>query len=196
MCSLRISVGTWLPWLRYFTVFLSSLPPPPRQMPGFILIRSQPLPSESFLIHHPSSYQSTLCSLATGCVISHHHHWQTSPFWATAFLREFCQITSGFHFFGFRNGNSFFLQSKVVSPASNPQPGGPGPCIYVPQWQSDSAIPSGTGFPFQHLLQFTGLRGSNSYTGKSQRLIRTPTYIWRLFEISVWVERFEVLTRQ
>jgi hypothetical protein len=27
----------------------------------------------------------------------------------------------------------FFLQSKVVSLASNPQPGGPGPCIYVPQ---------------------------------------------------------------
>jgi hypothetical protein len=26
-----------------------------------------------------------------------------------------------------------FLQSKVVSLASNPQPGGPGPCIYVPQ---------------------------------------------------------------
>jgi hypothetical protein len=26
-----------------------------------------------------------------------------------------------------------FLQSKVVSLASNPQPGGPGLCIYVPQ---------------------------------------------------------------
>jgi hypothetical protein len=26
-----------------------------------------------------------------------------------------------------------FLQHKVVSFVSNPQPGGPGPCIYVPQ---------------------------------------------------------------
>jgi hypothetical protein len=61
----------------------------------------------------------------------HHQHWHNSPFWAIAFLRRFCQIASGFHFFGFRNDN-ICLQSKVVTLASNPQPGGPGPCIYVP----------------------------------------------------------------
>jgi hypothetical protein len=36
----------------------------------------------------------------------------------------------GFHFFEFRN-NNYFLKSKVVSLASNPQPGGPGLSIYV-----------------------------------------------------------------
>jgi hypothetical protein len=39
-----------------------------------------------------------------------------------------------FHFFGLRN--NIYLQNKVISLASNPQPGGPGPCVYVPQWQS------------------------------------------------------------
>jgi hypothetical protein len=56
------------------------------------------------------------------------------------------------------------LQFKVVSFAVKPQPGGPGPCIYVPQWQGSPVIPPGTRFPFCHLLQLTGLwwRCSNS----------------------------------
>jgi hypothetical protein len=49
---------------------------------------------------------------------------KTTLFCAIAFLRRCCQTASGFHFFGFRN--NLFLQSKIVSPASNPQPGGPG----------------------------------------------------------------------
>jgi hypothetical protein len=48
-----------------------------------------------------------------------------------AFLRRFCQIASGFHFFGFCN--NIFLQSKVVSLPLNPQHRGPGLNIYVPQ---------------------------------------------------------------
>jgi hypothetical protein len=39
---------------------------------------------------------------------------------------------SCFHFVGCCNDN-FFLQNKVVSLASNPQPGGLGLCIYVRQ---------------------------------------------------------------
>jgi hypothetical protein len=41
------------------------------------------------------------------------------------------EFSSSFHFFGFRN--NFFLQSKIVSLASNPQPGGPGLRVYIPQ---------------------------------------------------------------
>jgi hypothetical protein len=37
---------------------------------------------------------------------------------ALAFLRRFCQIESGFHFFGFRDNH--FLHSKVIGLASNP----------------------------------------------------------------------------
>jgi hypothetical protein len=34
----------------------------------------------------------------------------------------------------------FFLRGRVVSPAPNPHPGGPGLCIYIPQRQG--------GYPF------------------------------------------------
>jgi hypothetical protein len=41
-----------------------------------------------------------------------------------------------------------FLQGWIVSPAPNPQPGGPGLRIYDPQRQGGPAIPPGTGYPF------------------------------------------------
>jgi hypothetical protein len=40
-----------------------------------------------------------------------------------------------------------FLQGWIVSPASNPQPRGPGLRIYDPQTQGGPAIPPGTGYP-------------------------------------------------
>jgi hypothetical protein len=39
-----------------------------------------------------------------------------------------------------------------------PQPGEPGPCIYIPQEQGGSVISPGTGFPFRRLLRLAGLR--------------------------------------
>jgi hypothetical protein len=39
-----------------------------------------------------------------------------------------------------------------------PQPGGPGPCIYIPQEQGGRVIPLGTGFSFCRPLRLTGLR--------------------------------------
>jgi hypothetical protein len=39
-----------------------------------------------------------------------------------------------------------------------PQPGGPGPRIYIPQKQGGPAITLGTGFPFYRLLRLAGLR--------------------------------------
>jgi hypothetical protein len=51
------------------------------------------------------------------------------------------------------------LQSWVVSLASSPQPGGPGPCIYAHQWQGGPVIPPGTEFPFHRFLRLAGLRG-------------------------------------
>jgi hypothetical protein len=62
----------------------------------------------------------------------HHHHMALQPnsgpgrlFWV------FVTIT--------------FLQGWIVSPAPNPQPGGPGLRIYDPWGQGDPAIPPGTG---------------------------------------------------
>jgi hypothetical protein len=39
-----------------------------------------------------------------------------------------------------------------------PQPGGPGPRIYIPQEQSGPVMTPGTGFPFRRLLRLAGLR--------------------------------------
>jgi hypothetical protein len=39
-----------------------------------------------------------------------------------------------------------------------PQPGGPGPCIYIPQEQGGPVIPPGTVFPFCRLLRLAGMR--------------------------------------
>jgi hypothetical protein len=52
-----------------------------------------------------------------------------------------------------------FLRGGVVGPTPNPQPGGPGLRIYVPQRHGGPAIPPhALGFPFSHLLQHTGVR--------------------------------------
>jgi hypothetical protein len=39
-----------------------------------------------------------------------------------------------------------------------PQPGDPGPRIYIPQEQGDPVIPTDTGFPFRRLLRLARLR--------------------------------------
>jgi hypothetical protein len=53
----------------------------------------------------------------------------------------------------------YFLQSKVIIPASNPSPGGPGLCTYFPfTWQGGRVIIQGTRLPFHHLLWLTGLQ--------------------------------------
>jgi hypothetical protein len=52
-----------------------------------------------------------------------------------------------------------------------PQPGGPGPRIYIPQEQGGPVIPPDTGFPFCRLLRLTGLRWSiltRLHTGKNE----------------------------
>jgi hypothetical protein len=41
-----------------------------------------------------------------------------------------------------------FLQGWIVSPAPNPQPGGPGLRIYDPRRQGGPAVPPGTGYTF------------------------------------------------
>jgi hypothetical protein len=45
----------------------------------------------------------------------------------------------------------------TVSDSRLPQPGGPGPRVYIPQEQGGPAIPPGTGFPFIRLLRLAGL---------------------------------------
>jgi hypothetical protein len=55
-----------------------------------------------------------------------------------------------------------FLVSAVIF--ENPQPGGPGPCIYIPQEQGGPVIPPGTVFPFVA-----------SYSGGIVTRLHTPT---------------------
>jgi hypothetical protein len=65
------------------------------------------------------------------------HHWQNSPFLSQSlpkkilpdlFIKLDHQVLTSLDFTAV-----IFLQSRVVSFASNPQPGGPGSCIYVPE---------------------------------------------------------------
>jgi hypothetical protein len=46
----------------------------------------------------------------------------------------------------------YFFICNAVSLASNPQPGGPGPCIYAPCYRVPR-YPPGTGFPFRCILR-------------------------------------------
>jgi hypothetical protein len=46
----------------------------------------------------------------------------------------------------------------TFSDSRPPQPGGPGPRIYIPQEQGRPVIPLGTRFPFRRLLRLAGLR--------------------------------------
>jgi hypothetical protein len=50
------------------------------------------------------------------------------------------------------------LPHFTVSDSRLPQPGGPGPRIYIPQEQGGPIIPPGIGFPFRCLLRLAGLR--------------------------------------
>jgi hypothetical protein len=49
----------------------------------------------------------------------HHHHRKNDPFWVIAFRRRFCQIPSGFHFFGFRNNFFYRGRSSILHPTPN-----------------------------------------------------------------------------
>jgi hypothetical protein len=46
----------------------------------------------------------------------------------------------------------------TVSDSRLPQPGGPGPRIYIPQEQGGPVIPPGNAFPFRLLLRLAGLQ--------------------------------------
>jgi hypothetical protein len=68
----------------------------------------------------------------TGC----HHHMALQP-----------KSGPDIPFLGFLN-NNLYMWGWIVSPAPNPQPGGPGLRIYDPRRQGGPAIPPGTGYPF------------------------------------------------
>jgi hypothetical protein len=86
----------------------------------------------------------------------------------------------------------FFLQSKVISLASNSQSGGQGPCIYVPQWQVRLDKPSDTGFPFRRLLRPTELRWMYSNQPPHEDIYLTSNItlhsLWNLGLTSPWIK--------
>jgi hypothetical protein len=49
-----------------------------------------------------------------------------------------------------------------------PQPGGPGPRIYITQEQGDQVVPPDTGFPFRRLLR---LAGSLFCTDRTEKVV-------------------------
>jgi hypothetical protein len=82
------------------------------------------------------------------------------PFWATTFLRRFHQICLELDhqiFTSMDFATVFFLHSKFISLASNPQRGGPDLCTHVSKWQGGPVTPLDIRFPFHHLLLLIGL---------------------------------------
>jgi hypothetical protein len=92
----------------------------------------------------------------------YHHqknHWQNSDVWEIAFLRNFCQICLELDhpvFTSLDLATAMFLQTKVVSLASNLQPGGPGLCIYVPSDRVDQFYPQAPGSPLDAFYDSQG----------------------------------------
>jgi hypothetical protein len=77
-----------------------------------------------------------------------------------------------------------FLQGRVVSPTSNPHPGGPGLCIYIPQRQGGPVIPLGTHF--SRLLRHTwvtGVKSRNSCRNLFMRLEILPLPCEEIFTL-------------
>jgi hypothetical protein len=73
----------------------------------------------------------------------HHHHRQSSPFLATAFLRNSVRFHPVFTSLDF--ATLILLQNKVSRLASNTQPGEPDSCIYVPTDRVAQLYPQGPG---------------------------------------------------
>jgi len=98
--------------------------------------------------------------MTTGCGISHNHTIHTYKYNLNTQSNVILQINPFHHhhmalqpntghglpFWGFVTIT--FLRGWIVSPAPNPQPGGPGLRIYDPRRQGGPAIPPGTGYPF------------------------------------------------
>jgi hypothetical protein len=67
-----------------------------------------------------------------------------------------------------------------VSDSRLPQPGEPGPRIYIPQEQGGPVIPPSIGFPFCRLLRLAGLYGggvrTSLPTGQSQQNYYSSLY--------------------
>jgi hypothetical protein len=113
-------------------------------------------------------------------VPEHYHHlWENNPFWTIAFRRSFCQISLLLDHpvlsLLWILQICFFLLSKIVSLVSNIRPGGPSPCIYIPQEQGGLVIPLGTGVSFRRILRLAGLRWRYWNLPPHRRFYFTPT---------------------
>jgi hypothetical protein len=91
-----------------------------------------------------------------------HHQWRNCTFRVTAFLRRICQAcleSDHLVFTSMDFATANFLQSKVVSLASSPKPGGPSLCLYVPKWQGGSLTPQALGPIFVAFYDLQGYGG-------------------------------------
>jgi hypothetical protein len=107
------------------------------------------------------------------------HRWRDSPF--ELFRPDFIWFSLVWISW------QIFLQSKVVSLAFNPQPGGPGSCIYVPQWQGDPVLPPNTWFPFYD---------SQGYSGSILTCLHIGNLYLQIYKILILVQFSLVAWRQ
>jgi hypothetical protein len=164
-----------------------------RRLPSNCLISSQ-TPVQNWLVSQSQSH------FTTGGLPHHQFILAPSPFRLTAtifFNRTLAVIVITKHPLWREDGSvvriccwfspaqSFSGQSTAeswphftISDSRLPQPGGPGPHIYISQGQGGPFIPSGTGFPFRRLLRLAGIRWRYSTppphgTSESESYVKT-----------------------
>jgi hypothetical protein len=69
----------------------------------------------------------------------------------------------------------------TVSNSRLPQPGGPGPLVYISQEEGGPVIPPGTGFPFRRLLRLAGLRWRYSTPPPHRISSQIKVWAWVLY---------------
>jgi hypothetical protein len=119
------------------------------------------------------------------------------PFWVVAFLRRFCQIASGFHFFGFHDSNFFFFyraRSSALLPTPNLED-------QVPVFMFPSDRMAQFGFPFHRPLRLAGLRWRYSNLlshGNVRRMGIHASCVWNIvyknsqdLEVRTWSKLYE-----
>jgi hypothetical protein len=144
------------------------------------------LDSSDWLLSQSQSqrYVTTDCQLAS-------LSWYQAPIWGLRPDFSYCQTVAGLFMWDAlsdeRTGLSFTIAAGprqlghfwvrvppdswpyfTVSDSRLPQPGGPGPRIYIPQQQGGPVIPPGTGFPFRRLLWLAGSQWRYSTPPKSK----------------------------
>jgi hypothetical protein len=161
----QISLGTFT-----FACTINPSFPHPARTNGNIIDKSL-LMVQFSACHH--SLETIFCSISQKHILQLKSYitaiGKTFPFRTIAFLTGSCHITSGFHFFGFRE--NLLTEQGNFPCVQLSQPGQPVPSIYVlPSDRMGQLYPPDTGSLLFRLLRLNGLRCLSSLPPHGRRV--------------------------